>query len=77
MRVIFLAEPTDDTPPKSEPDDESDRALGIREYLRRGHRCAQRQCNPCGKPEPRWRSSHPTIIGKPFRSKVGSRVARW
>jgi phosphatase NudJ len=23
MRVIFLAEPTDDTPPKSEPDDES------------------------------------------------------
>ena len=26
MRVIFLAEPTDDTPPKSEPDDESLRA---------------------------------------------------
>ena len=23
MRVIFLAEPTDDTPPKTEPDDES------------------------------------------------------
>jgi hypothetical protein len=26
MRIIFLAEPTDDTPPKSEPDDESLRA---------------------------------------------------
>jgi phosphatase NudJ len=26
MRVLFLAEPTDDTPPKSEPDDESLRA---------------------------------------------------
>ncbi len=23
MRVVFLAEPTDDTPPKTEPDDES------------------------------------------------------
>lgn len=26
LRVVFLAEPTDDTPPKSEPDDESLRA---------------------------------------------------
>src|SRR3954463_6806574 len=29
MRVIFLAEPTDDTPPKSEPDDESLRAAWV------------------------------------------------
>jgi phosphatase NudJ len=29
MRVIFLAEPSDDTPPKSEPDDESLRAEWI------------------------------------------------
>jgi phosphatase NudJ len=29
MRVLFLAEPTDDTPPKSEPDDESLRAAWV------------------------------------------------
>ena len=29
MRVLFLAEPTDDTPPKSEPDDESLRASWV------------------------------------------------
>jgi phosphatase NudJ len=29
MRVLFLAEPTDDTPPKSEPDDESLRATWV------------------------------------------------
>jgi len=29
MRILFLAEPTDDTPPKSEPDDESLRAAWV------------------------------------------------
>lgn len=29
MRLLFLAEPTDDTPPKSEPDDESLRAAWV------------------------------------------------
>ena len=29
MRILFLAEPTDETPPKSEPDDESLRAAWI------------------------------------------------
>jgi 8-oxo-dGTP pyrophosphatase MutT (NUDIX family) len=29
MRVLYLAEPTDDTPPKSEPDDESLRAAWV------------------------------------------------
>ncbi len=46
MRVIFLAEPTDDTPPKSEPDDESLRAEWValdelENYILRGGEVAE------------------------------------
>jgi phosphatase NudJ len=45
MRVVFLAEPTDDTPPKSEPDDESLGAAWVarddlRNYALRGEEVA-------------------------------------
>ena len=46
MRVIFLAEPADDTPPKSEPDDESLRAEWVAvgdlgDYALRGQEVAE------------------------------------